>query len=500
MMNEYDVIVIGSGLGGLECATTLSKEGFNVCVLEKNELFGGCFQTYTRKGRMLDTGIHYVGSLGEGQVLNQYFRYFGIMDKLDVRRLDEDCFDRILYNNHWYEYAVGHDRFVDRLACHFPHERDNLRRYAAMLKEVGNLVSVDNLKQGIIAREGFRFFYMSAAQTIAGITPNVELQNVLAATSLLYGGVKDTSTFYHHGMVNNSYIEGPYRFVKGSMQVSNELIGVIRANGGTVRNNAEVTRIIIEEGRARGVIVNTPDGEEQITGKYIISNMHPQLTFALTDKTRGLRNAYLSRVNGLDNTYGVFTAYLIMAKNMYAYENRNSYVFDGDEVWYDRQKHLGKVNCCMVSHQSTDPGGRYADVVSLLVPMHFDEVSRWQDTRVSQRGDDYKAFKAAKVNEMLAFLSERGISFDGKIEAIYSTTPLSYRDYTGTTHGSAYGVVKDYKYPLAGFISPKTKIDNLLLTGQNLNLHGALGVTLTSMITCSALLGESYLAKKVGHA
>ena len=79
-MSKYDIIIIGSGLGGLECGAILSKEGFNVCVVEKNAQFGGCFQTYQRKGHLLDTGIHYVGSLDEGQVMNQYFRYFGIMD------------------------------------------------------------------------------------------------------------------------------------------------------------------------------------------------------------------------------------------------------------------------------------------------------------------------------------------------------------------------------------------------------------------------------------
>ncbi len=96
-MSKYDIIIAGSGLGGLECAEILSKEGYNVCVLEKNELFGGCFQTYSRKGHLLDTGIHYIGSLDEGQIMHQYFKYFGIMDKLNISRLDEDAFDQIYY-------------------------------------------------------------------------------------------------------------------------------------------------------------------------------------------------------------------------------------------------------------------------------------------------------------------------------------------------------------------------------------------------------------------
>lgn len=106
-MSKYDIIIIGSGLGGLECGAILSKEGFNVCVVEKNTQFGGCFQTYRRKGHLFDTGIHYVGSLDEGQVMNQYFRYFGIMDKLKLKRLDDEAFDTIYYKGKTYDYAMG---------------------------------------------------------------------------------------------------------------------------------------------------------------------------------------------------------------------------------------------------------------------------------------------------------------------------------------------------------------------------------------------------------
>ena len=230
-MSKYDIIIIGSGLGGLECGAILSKEGFNVCVVEKNAQFGGCFQTYQRKGHLLDTGIHYVGSLDEGQVMNQYFRYFGIMDKLKIKRLDDAAFDTIYYKGKTYDYAMGYPQFIETICRSFPHEKENLKCYAEQLQAVGNLISVDHLKQGTLALEGMKYFCTSAAHLIADITPDPALRNVLAGSALLYGGLKDVSTFYQHAMINHSYIEGAYRFVDGSMQVSLELINVIRANG-----------------------------------------------------------------------------------------------------------------------------------------------------------------------------------------------------------------------------------------------------------------------------
>ena len=99
-----------------------------------------------------------------------------------------------------------------------------------------------------------------------------------------------------------------------------------------------------------------------------------------------------------------------------------------------------------------------------------------------------------------ALKAQHGIDLEPHVESIYTTTPLSYRDYTATPEGSAYGIIKDYKCPQVGFVSTRTKLGNLYLTGQNLNVHGALGVTLTAIITCAEFVGQEYLAKKVGNA
>lgn len=496
-MSKYDVIIIGSGLGGLECGAILSKEGYNVCVLEKNELFGGCFQTYQRKGHLLDTGIHYIGSLDEGQVMNQFFRYAGIMDKLKVRKLDEQAFDRIYHKNQIYDYAMGHECFTETLSQAFPHEKENLRQYTAIIKEVGSLISVDNLKKGIISNEGMKYFNTSAAEMIAQITPDPNLQSVLAGSSLLYGGMKNHSNFYVHAMINNSYLQGAYRFVDGSMQVATELINIIRNHGGTVQNNSAVTRIIVENDRVQGVEVN---GAERIESKSVISNVHPKATISLVDKNRCIKNAYISRIHSLENTYGIFTLYLTMKKNSYPYFNRNLYLHGDNDVWYDKDACMGQTTNCMISMQASSRNSGYADVISILTPMYIDELSAWLHTLPGQRGEEYRMFKKNKAAQLLAFIQSHGIDFGENIETMYTTTPLSYRDFTGTCDGSAYGIIKNYKCPQIGFVSTRTKLGNLFFTGQNLNVHGALGVTLTSIITCSEFLGKEYLADKIGHA
>jgi len=80
---------------------------------------------------------------------------------------------------------------------------------------------------------------------------------------------------------------------------------------------------------------------------------------------------------------------------------------------------------------------------------------------------------------------------------MYTSTPLTWRDYTGTRAGSPYGILKDHNRPLESMILPRTKIRNLFLTGQNTNIHGILGVTISSVVTCGELIDIRYLVRKI---
>lgn len=495
-MAKYDVIIAGSGLGGLECAAILSKEGFNVCVLEKNPLFGGCLQTYSRKGYMLDTGIHYIGSLDEGQIMHQYFKYFGIVDKLDMIKLDPHAFDMINYKDKVYEYSTGHAEFVDKMSSYFPSERKNIEDYTNLVKDVGSLISVDNLKEGIIAKKGMDYFRMSAYQTINKLFKGEDIRNIIAGTSMLYGGEKEISTLYHHAMINNSYIESAYRFVDGTMQIADELINVIKSNGGIVLNNKEVTRFIVDDNQVKAIEVNN---EEIFEADHFISNIHPKRTLEILDKSRYVKNAYISRVKSLSNSFGIFTLYLLMKENSLPYVNSNIYVHKNSDVWYDPKTTIKEVNYSLVCYQANKKNKEYSDVVSILTPIGMSDFLKWENTTFNKRGADYKELKEEFSYKIISFLKEKGYDFTDSIKSTFSTTPLSYRDYIGTPDGSAYGIMKDYKFPELTFVAPRTRLKNLYFTGQNLNVHGALGVTLTSMYTCAELLGEEYLAKKVGN-
>jgi all-trans-retinol 13,14-reductase len=136
----------------------------------------------------------------------------------------------------------------------------------------------------------------------------------------------------------------------------------------------------------------------------------------------------------------------------------------------------------------------------------MDEIKQWEPTfstipkHNEERGNGYEEFKQMKAERLIDVLEEKFPNIRSCIKAYYTSTPLTYRDYIGDKVGSLYGIAKDYNDTMKTFIAPKTKIPNLFLTGQNLSMHGVLGVTISSIKTCGEFVGESYLLDKVKKA
>jgi len=133
----------------------------------------------------------------------------------------------------------------------------------------------------------------------------------------------------------------------------------------------------------------------------------------------------------------------------------------------------------------------------LIAYMKYDEVRQWEHTTIGKRGDDYEAFKQEKSEKLLNALEQSFPGIRSRIESYSSSTPLTYRDYTATKEGSMYGVVRDKNFPTQTLVSQRTRIPNLFMTGQNINSHGILGVTIGSIITCSEFLGINTIIKDI---
>jgi len=493
---KFDVVIIGSGLGGLECGYILSKKGLNVCILEQNPQIGGCLQTFKRDKTTFDTGFHYVGGLEEGQSLHKLFRYFDLLN-LPWHKLDEACFDEIILNEKSYCFATGHERFVETLAAEFPAQHKNLEKYASFLKQVGNDLYRSFEKKNEEDFYSTSVFSKSAFDFLNETITDPVLRNILSGASLKMELNPHKLPLYIFAQINDSFIQSAWRLNGGGSLIADALAKKIEEMGGTILTKTKVTCLIEENGKIAFVEINN---DEQISATHFISNIHPAQTLELITESKQIRKIYRKRVGRLPNTYGMFTANISLKEDTVPYLNRNQYIYKTDDVWsYHHYEADRKTSCALISYQVPEEGKNYTRNLDILTPMHWEEVEKWHNTCIGKRGENYEELKLRKAEECIELASRYVPELRDGIQKIYTSTPLSYRDYTGTINGSAYGIQKDYSQLMYTILTPRTPIPNLLLTGQNLNLHGILGVSMTSFFTCAEIVGMQTLLDELNN-
>lgn len=498
MIYKYDTVIIGSGLGGLACAYILGKFGYRVCVLEKHFQTGGNLQTFKRKGCKFDTGMHYVGSLGEGEVLHKFFNYLDLLSKVNVKKLDEDAFDIINIEGREYKYAMGYEKFTKSLILDFPDEGKAIIAYATKIKELGEGSDIFNLREvNLMDMTNINYYGLSTSEYIATLTDNIRLRSVLSALNPLYAGGETNTPLYVHALVNHFFITSAWRLTDGGNQISDALVESIQSMGGKVLTKAEVVKFHFNNKSISAVETKNGDIFEAVR---FISNMHPALTMDFIPEGQ-IRKSYKNRLNSLKNTISSFSMYIVLKKNQIPYLNKNYYYYRTNNVWGVDNYGKGEWPQGLMLYFTADKQmPEFAESVTVITYMKYDEVKQWEGTQIEHRGDDYLMFKKEKEKQLLKNVAIVFPDIPDAIDTTYSASPLTFRDYTGTREGSMYGIVRDCTRPIESYISPRTKIDNLFLTGQSINLHGITGVLCGSLITCGNFVGINEIIRKIGEA
>ena len=430
---KYDVVIIGSGFGGLTCAHLLAKARRKVLVLEAHWQPGGCMQSYQRKGHSFDTGLHYVGGLGDGETLHDIFEKLGLL-QLPWHRMDVDCTDQIIIEGQTYCLAQGFDHFVEVLADRFPQQRSSLQKYVEMLQGPDPDPSVN------------------AWTWLNETFSDPLLIDVLSGSCLKTELRRESLPLLAFAHSQKSYIQSSWRLKGDSGLIVRSLVDDIKRMGGDVVCRAEVTELIEHEGRI--VAALTANGERYEADSFI-SDIHPAQTFALVKDSKVLKKIFRTRMSMLANTYGMYTYSLVLKPHALSYFNHNKFVYEGGSVW---DEHTAKV---MLSCRVPEDGKEDNLLLDLLTPCEGHPMA----------------------------LAEKAVpGLRDMVEQQYVSTPHTWQRFTRTPEGSAYGVRKDCRQPLLTMLSPRTPLSNLLLTGQNVMLHGLEGVVMTAQQTCDIIL------------
>ena len=494
-MEKKNIVIIGSGLGGLSTGVILAKNGYRVTVLEQSGQIGGCLQCFARHGARFETGMHFVGSAAEGQTLARLMHYLEIDKDVKLSPLDPSGYDVVALGGKRYKFANGREAFIRQMTEYFPEQHDNLVRYYDLVEQIANASSLHSLKYAETdAAVNTEYQLRSINEVIDSVITDPTLAKVLVGNLPLYAAEKDKTPFSTHAFIMDFYNQSAFRFVGGSDSVARSLTATIRRYGGEVRVRSKATRIVCDDTHATGVEIN---GKDIVPADYVISDAHPIRTLELLD-TRLIRPAFRRRINSIPQTVGGFSVYLKFKQDTVPYLNYNYYGYQGDTPWNcENYTELDWPKGFLYMHFCTEEHPEFASTGVILSYMQMKDVEQWKGTRVGHRGADYEAFKHRKAEKLIDTLEQHFPGIRDCIEEYYTSTPLTYLDYTGTEGGSMYGNAKDIAMGASYRVAQRTKVPNVYLTGQNINSHGMLGVLVGTIVTCSEFLAAKTIYQQI---
>lgn len=480
------VIIIGSGLGGLTCGYILLKNGYDVTILEQGGQIGGCLQCFYRKGAKFETGMHFIGSALPGQTMDLLIHYFGLADSVRLSPLDTNGYNTVAIDGEQFTFPNGRDEFIEKMSQYFPHQRDSLKKYMEIIGRISSASTLSSLtseQRDLVAKTEYQT--LSINSVMDEIFQDELLKKVLVGDLPLYSAELDKTPFTQHAFIMDFFNQSAFRIEGGSDAIAISLADNIKRLGGNIETRKRVVRIKCNESKATGV--ETAD-ENFYDADYIISTIHPNRLMEMLD-TKLIRPAFRHRITSIPQTAGGFAVYLKFKEESMPYMNTNWYGYSNGTPWgceYYTPDEWPKGFLYM--HMCHQDRAQWAKSGVILTYMNIEEVIQWQGLPIGHRGEDYEKFKRERALKLIAEVEKHHPGLRASIESYYTSTPLTYVDYTGTERGSMYGVAKDISMGAAGRVPYRTKIPNLLLAGQNVNSHGMLGVIVGTIVTCSELV------------
>ena len=505
-MSDYDVIVIGSGAGGLAAALPLAQAGKRTLVLEQHEIPGGWSQTFTLNGYRFSPGVHYIGELDEGGWLRSVYEGLGVSRDLIFFELNPEGFDHVFLGEERFDIPKGKARLAERLKARFPHEATGVDGYLdaveSLMRQVSQLGQVSSPGQAIKAAPSalsvLRWRKKTGRDLLDAFISDPKLKGILSAQSGDHGLPPSMVSVFVHAGVTRHYFNGGYYPRGGGGAIPKAFVRALKRAGGEIRLQTPVKRILLEGKRAAGV--ETAAGEI-ITATTVISNADPEVTFGKLIGREHLPEKLRRKLDRVRYSVSCLSLFFAVDMDLKAagLDSGNYWFFDNEDV--DGLYKLGLTDEVL---NLPEPPAFFLTVTTLKDPtkMHhgrhtlemfsfvgYDAFEKWAGTRPGQRPDDYEALKEELAERMFRALEKRIPGISQRVVFWSLGTPLTNEFYINATRGSLYGTAKTPDQVGPGGFGVTTPFEGLLMVGASTLSHGIAGVTGTGLAAARHVLG-----------
>lgn len=455
--DEFDVVIVGAGVGGLTAAALLAQRGLKVLVAEQARYVGGLCANFRRLKRqyVFDVGVHDISGLGPNGPVRWLLRKLGIESRLEFLRMHHEYIIRDL------RLMVPPDaeEFAAQLTGLFPDERVNIEAFFREMRQIYRELYADLEKTGGAPRPPtdpdemlryplthphlFRWMDRSYVEMLDAYFRNERLKELLCVLTAYLTDRPETLTVGQMAPIFGYYFDGGFYPKGGSGKLSEAIADAIRFHNGTILLGKRVTKILVKNGTACGV--QLADGTI-FRAEIVISNADARVTFRELVDMEHLPGDFARKVQALQPTTSVFSVYLALDYEPPIAPIATYLPTNGMGLGFALPS---KVDPTLA------PPGHHVLTIMTLIPQP--EAATWD-----RRAPDYKARKAAfaegiirQAETLLPGLRKHIVTWD-------AATPATVTRYTGHPDGAIYGsAIGNERLPL------QTPIRNLYTVGAS---------------------------------
>ena len=503
MSNDYDVIVIGSGMGGMTTATALSRLDHKVLLLEQAQTIGGLTHAFSRNGFTWDVGLHYCGLFGHDQPAGR------ILDWLSGGTIEFRSVGTVYDTLHFpdgFEVSVARpaEAYKMELKDRFPDNASEIDTYFEALQSAVSAMHLVSTERALAEpfrsahrwwnkKEIQRWCGRTTGEVIADIITDPKLAAVLSAQWGTYGGKPKEGSFAVHGNVMSHYLDGAGYPVGGAAAIAKGLVPVIEAAGGSARANTPVGAILVEEGKAIGV--RTSSGEE-FNAPVIVSAVGAGETVKRLLPQEICRQQWAGEVADFKPSVCHFEIFLGFEGDIarYGATRSNHWFYESwdtdDAIWpatVNSPIMMSFVSFPSLKDPAHDPGPSNRHTGEMMVFADWSSVAGFADGGAEKRPAEWTAFKQEVEAKLMAFFTSKFPALAPLVVYCELGTPLATASFTGHEKGGFYGVETTPRRMLSEALNARTPVPGLFLTGQDVMCPGIAGALYGGMLGAAAI-------------